>query len=154
VASVLNVSHCQQKTDGYCLAACAQMALTYLGISCSQDDIAHQLGIRPHVGAPCSRLLRLRSTVLDVIYAAGDLPDLGVWLDQEMPVLVFVQADQLPHWRGLHFQHTVLVVGLDAQCVYLLDPAADAAPLRVSRGDFMLAWDEMDCVYAVIVTKR
>jgi ABC-type bacteriocin/lantibiotic exporter with double-glycine peptidase domain len=147
VASVLNVSHCQQKAD-------AQMALTYLGIPCSQDDMAHQLGIRPHVGAPSSRLLRLRSVALDVIYAAGDLPDLADWLDQETPVLAFVQADQLHHWRGLHFQHTVVVVGLDDQYVHLLDPAADAAPLRVSRGDFMLAWDEMDCIYAVIASKK
>jgi len=149
VASVLNVFHCQQKADGYCLAACAHMVLTYLGISCSQDDLARQLGVRPHLGAPSSRLLRLRSAVLDMIYTAGDLEDLAVWLDQGLPALAFVQVDQLPYWRGQQFQHAVVIVGLDTQAVYLLDPAADAAPIRVLRGDFNLAWDEMDCVYAI-----
>jgi len=150
VANVLSVSHCRQKADGYCLAACAQMALAYLGISCSQDDLARRLGVRPHLGAPSSCLLRLRSAALDVIYTAGDLEDLATWLDQGLPVLVFVQADQLPYWRGQQFQHAVVVLGLDTQAVYLLDPAADATPMRVLRGDFMLAWDEMDCVYAII----
>lgn len=77
MASVLNVLHCRQKADGYCLAACAYMVLTYLGVPCSQDDLARQLGVRPHLGAPSSRLLRLRSAVLDVIYTAGDLEDLS-----------------------------------------------------------------------------
>jgi len=84
------------------------------------------------------------------VIACGDLEDLAAWLDQGLPALAFVQADQLPYWGGQQFQHAVVVVGLDTQAVYLLDPAADAAPIRVLRGDFMLAWDEMDCVYAIM----
>jgi predicted double-glycine peptidase len=87
---------------------------------------------------------------LDVVYKTGDLQDIIGWLDAALPVLVFIQVDQLPYWHGHHFQHAALVIGHDAQLLYLLDPATDAAPMAVSRGDFLLAWEEMECVYAVI----
>ncbi|HOT91669.1 MAG TPA: C39 family peptidase [Anaerolineae bacterium] len=150
MANVLNVSHFRQITDGYCLAACAQMALDYLGIPVAQEELARRLEVRPRIGAPSSRLLRLRSETLDVVYADGDLYDLLAWLEAGTPVIVFVQVDQLPYWQGQHFQHALLLTGSDAESLYLLDPAADSAPIAVSQGDFLLAWDEMECVYAVI----
>ncbi len=150
MANVLNVSHYRQITDGYCLAACVQMALAYLGLEIAQKTLARRLGVRPHIGAPSSRLMRLRSATLDVIYTTGDLSNLVAWLGKQLPILVFVQADQLPHWHGQHFQHAVLVIGSDSQSVYLLDPASAAEPITVSHGDFLLAWDERDYVYAVI----
>ena len=150
MANVLNVSHFRQITDGYCLAVCAQMALNYLGAPVVQEELARRLGVRPHIGAPSSRLLRLRSATLDVVYADGDLYDLLAWLEAGMPVIVFVQVDQLPYWHGQHFQHALLLTGSDAEWLYLLDPAADPAPIAISHGDFLLAWDEMECVYAVI----
>jgi ABC-type bacteriocin/lantibiotic exporter with double-glycine peptidase domain len=150
VANVLSVSHFRQITDGYCLAACAQMALDYLGLPVAQEELARRLGVRPYIGAPSSRLLNLRSAALDVVHTDGSLYELLAWLEAGMPVIVFVQVDQLPYWHGQHFQHALLLTGSDAECLYLLDPAADAAPIAVSHGDFLLAWDEMECVYAVI----
>lgn len=154
MANVLSVSHFRQITDGYCLAACAQMALDYLGLPVAQEELARRMGVRPHIGAPSSRLLHLRSAILDVVYADGDLYDLLTWLEAGIPVIVFVQVDQLPYWRGQHFQHALMLIGSDAESLYLLDPAADPAPIAVSHDDFLLAWDEMECVYAVIRKHR
>ncbi|MBN1487428.1 MAG: C39 family peptidase, partial [Anaerolineae bacterium] len=150
MGNVLNVSHYRQITEGYCLAACAQMVLDYLGLEVTQEELARRLGVRPHIGVPSSRLLRLRSATLDVVYTDGNLLDLIAWIDNGLPVIAFVQVDQLPYWQGQYFQHALLVIGSDTQLLYLLDPAAGVDPIAVSHGDFLLAWDEMECVYAVI----
>lgn len=39
---------------------------------------------------------------------------------------------------------------MDAQSVYLNDPAFANAPIQVSQGDFQLAWLEHDEFYAVL----
>ncbi len=126
------------------------MVLAYLDSPLTQEELARRLGIRPHIGAPASRVLRLRSPALDVVYTEGDLHTLTAWLEAETPVIVFVQVDQLPYWRGQHFQHALLVIGADSQHLYLLDPATGPAPLAVSHGDFLLAWEAMEYAYAVI----
>lgn len=72
MANVLSVLHFSQATDGYCLPACAQMVLNYLGVVRSQAELALQLGTRANIGAPHSHLTRLKSLTIDVLYAAGD----------------------------------------------------------------------------------
>jgi predicted double-glycine peptidase len=47
-------------------------------------------------------------------------------------------------------QHAVVIVGIDQDNVYLLDPAAQSSVITVTHGDFLLAWDEMKFSYAVI----
>jgi hypothetical protein len=76
------------------------------------------------------------------------------WLTQGAPVIAFVQAGELTHWRGHLFQHAVIIAGLDEQAVYLFDPAAETAPISTPVGDFLLAWEEMDCLYAALVRRR
>jgi ABC-type bacteriocin/lantibiotic exporter with double-glycine peptidase domain len=151
---VLPVTHHRQKADGYCLPACAQMVLDYLGFPRSQEVLAHQLGLRPSLGVPAPHIKNLNSPDLAVVYESGTLDTVQKWLDETTPVIVFVQAGELPSWFGHRFQHAVLVVGLDEEQVYLLDPAVEGGVTAVSRGDFMLAWDEMDNALAVITRRR
>ncbi len=65
MANVLSVPHFRQESDGYCLPACAQMVLSYLGVVRSQADLARQLGARPNIGTPHSHLTRLTSPELE-----------------------------------------------------------------------------------------
>ena len=58
---------------------------------------------------------------------------------------------QLPYWRGEDFAHAAVVVGMEADYVYLHDPAVAVYPLRVGLGDFDLAWLERDEEYAVLM---
>ena len=72
------------------------------------------------------------------------------WLRHGILVIACVQAGELSHWQGVSAQHAVLVLGMDEQEVHLHDPALAHGPIVVSSGDFSLAWDEMNCRYAII----
>ena len=65
-------------------------------------------------------------------------------------MIVFVQAGDLPHWSGQHFQHAVVVVGVEGQRVYLMDPALDEGPTPVEEEAFMLAWSWFDYYYTTL----
>ena len=45
VVELIALPHSNQEEDGYCLTACTQMVLAYLGISRSQHELARQLGV-------------------------------------------------------------------------------------------------------------
>lgn len=126
----LPLSHRRQKHLGYCLPACAEMALNYLGFSRSQEVLAKKMNTTINVGAPRSNIKNLASRRITVIYKEGTLADIRSWLDQKLPVIVFVQTKELPVWRGQDFKHAVVVVGLDDQTIYLMDPALDSGPTR------------------------
>lgn len=150
MGSILPVPYERQIADGYCLVACVQMVFNYLGISHSHKDLTRQLGVRPPFGAPASNVTRLRSASYKVIYSQGSIDDIAAWLARDIPVIAFIQAGELPFWRDHRFQHAVVLVGLKGQTLYVLDPAGEATPMEVSIGDFMLAWQEMDFMFAVI----
>jgi predicted double-glycine peptidase len=130
------------------------MVLAYLGVHRSQDQLAHQLGMYTELGVPASHITRLQTTSLNIAYGEGTLTDITGYLARDTPVIVFVQAGELNQWRGFRFQHAVVVVGLDEQTVYLLDPDLGPTPLSVPRDEFLLAWSEMDYLYAAIAFAR
>ena len=113
----LNVPHYPQADDGYCLPACVQMVLAYLGLSSTPGNLARKLDVRLPLGAPASNVTRLRSDTLDVTFTFGDLDDLRAYLNQGHPPIVFVQAGEFPHWRGRVSQHAVVVVGADEHSI-------------------------------------
>lgn len=150
----LSLTHFRQEDEsGGCLPACAQMVLAHLGIFRSQTDLAQMMGTQRGVGTPASNITRLVSEQLDVIYTSGSLGDIAAWIDRDVPPIVFVQAGELSHWHGEQSHHALVVVGIEAQTVHVLDPAAESEVITVPQDDFLLAWDERDCVYAVI-TRR
>ena len=147
----LSVPFSTLQKHGYCLLACAQMALAHLGISRSQAALAKTLGIFEDFGVPASNITRLKSSSIEVIYATeAVLSDVADWLDQKIPVIAFVQTAQLDYWQKHPAQHAVLIVAIDNDSVYLLDPARNADIVTVSIGEFLLAWDDMEFSYAVI----
>ncbi|MEE8389509.1 MAG: C39 family peptidase [Anaerolineae bacterium] len=105
------------------------------------------------MGTPASNITRLASEHLTVIYTFGSPEDVATWLDRDVPVIVFVQAGELPHWQGERSHHALVIVGMDTKAMHVLDPAAESDVITVAREDFLLAWDERDYVYAV-VTRR
>jgi hypothetical protein len=130
------------------------MALAHLGVSRSQEALAHVLRLRADYGAPAPNVTSLRSRQIEVAYHIhGTWDDIRQWIQNGVPIIAFVQAGELPHWHGMEAQHAVLVVGIEERSVYLHDPALAEGPIAVSADDFGLAWDEMDNRYAVI-TKR
>lgn len=147
----LDVPYRAQADDGFCLPACVQMVLEYLGVPESQQSLARKLDVRPPLGAPASNVTRLRSDILETTCATGTLDDLRLCVARGHAPIVFVQAGELPHWRGRKSQHALVVVGVTEAPVSVLDPGADEKPIPVPMGDFTLAWLEMDCLYALII---
>ncbi len=97
MSNVLKVPFCRQETDAGCLPACAQMVLSYLGITRSQDELIRILGTHPLTGTPYSRITRLRSLDVEVTYQTGDLDTVNHYLAQNIPVIAFVRLRELPY---------------------------------------------------------
>ncbi len=154
MAKTINVPFFRQQADGYCLPACAQMVLAHLGISRSQPMLGRQLGLIGDAGTPATNITKLNSSLLTVICEIGTIADIERSLAETVPVIVFVQAGELPHHAGEHFQHAIIVVGIDGQAIYMLDPAINAVPVSSPVGDFLLAWDEMYNRYATIKRRK
>ncbi|MCL4832807.1 MAG: C39 family peptidase, partial [Caldilineaceae bacterium] len=150
VENLLRVPFYPQQGDGNCLPACAQMVLAYYGIVRSQGRLAAQLSVRPNIGTPASTIQRIQSRTISVEYGSATLPKLKTSTQNGLPIIAFIQAAELPRWRGQYFQHAVVIVGIKADAIYLLDPAGEAPPEAVSEGDFMLAWAEMENLCAII----
>ena len=145
---LLSVTHCPQRSDGDCLAACAAMALDYVSASVDYDRLLRLLGVKSF-GTPGSHLNNLTDLGVCVRYALGTMDELFDYLGRGQPCIVLVRTDQLPYWPYAT-DHAVLVVGFDEQAVYVNDPAFEKAPQRVPHADFELAWLEFDYRYAVI----
>lgn len=62
---------------------------------------------------------------------------------------MFVHADLLP-WAGFDGFHALVLTAISPTDVALLDPALDDGPTRLSKDDFLLAWEEFDRLAAVI----
>jgi ABC-type bacteriocin/lantibiotic exporter with double-glycine peptidase domain len=134
----LNVPYLPQVEPGGCLAACAAMVLAYVEQPALQEDIARQIDARSW-GAPASNIRRLTGWGLIVRYDSGSLAEIRASLESGQPPIVFVRTGDLPYWAE-DTPHALVVVGMDDDHVYLLDPAyADKAPVIVTVGDFALA---------------
>jgi ABC-type bacteriocin/lantibiotic exporter with double-glycine peptidase domain len=139
-----------QISAGYCLAACAQMALDYLGLAHSQEYLADLLEVVRFVGAPARNIRLLASLEVAVVFEKGTVDSLSDWHSQGAPVIAFVQAGELPYWRGEQFQHAVVVTNIDGEYLWLLDPDYGPTQVAVPIEEFMLAWDELDNLYAIL----
>ena len=149
-ATLLPVPHVPQREQGECLAACAAMMLSYLGHPVNYDKLIKLLRVRANIGAPASNIRQLETLNVTVIYKQGAWGELQDHLEHNHPCTVLVQTGELPYWDESS-DHAVVLTGLDDEFVYLNDPAFLEAPIRVSRGEFDLAWLEKDEVYAVLI---
>ena len=152
MSNILSVPYIRQLADGYCLPACAQMVLAYSGIKKDQVKLAKQLKMIPRAGTPGSRIRLLASRRLEVIYGSGEVADLRTALSQGVPPIAMVDTGQLPYWE-VATAHAVVLLAIDEKTVLLNDPDKGQAPIRVTLGDFELAWYEMDNRYALLKKK-
>lgn len=142
--------HIQQKNWGYCLPACAQMALAQFDIFTSQEQLAALLDVRPGIGTSFSRVRRLPQVQVSVT-EWGDLEAVDIALDRGTAVITALKTTPgLPGWPNLQVQHTVLIVDITADEVVYHDPALDNGPVTAPRNEFLLAWSEMSELAAFI----
>jgi ABC-type bacteriocin/lantibiotic exporter with double-glycine peptidase domain len=142
---MLPVPDAAQISDGACLPACAQMVLAYYGRQVSQTQLIRLLGTTD-AGTPFSRLRLLSQLGVTVdIHADGTLAELQV----RLPAIVGLHAGRLSG-HSVESQHAVVVIDIEAQGIRVLDPAQGADPILLSENEFLAAWIEMDCIFAVV----
>jgi ABC-type bacteriocin/lantibiotic exporter with double-glycine peptidase domain len=146
--SWLDVPHLRQDEVGWCLPACVAMIAAYWQQPLVQSDIARWLDAQG-VGIPASRVERLGQRGFRVIYRTGSLAELDAWLAQGVPCILFLRTGELSYWK-LDTPHAAVLVGLEADDAYLLDPAVEAGPIKVPAGDLLLAWSHFEYTYAVL----
>lgn len=149
---ILPVDHIQQGPENDCVAVCAAMVLNYLGISVTYDRLLRLLKAN-WFGIPSFRVQELEKLGITVIYKQGDLTELYEHLSNGRPCIAFVRTAELPYWSQAT-DHAVVVVGLDDTAVYLNDAEFDSYPVKVSHGDFDLAWLERDEYYATFIRRE
>jgi ABC-type bacteriocin/lantibiotic exporter with double-glycine peptidase domain len=147
---LLPIEHSPQEEDAGCLAACTQMILAGLNIHISQTELNQLFELSP-LGVPLSRLKRIEQYGLQVtIYRDGTLTDLITYLDQNIPLIIFVRTSQLFYWQE-DTQHALVVQGYDDSLILVNDPAFPNAPQKSLADELMLAWDEFYNTYAKII---
>ena len=116
-----------------------------------QADVANWLGVTG-VGTPASHIRRLAARGFEVVYRTGSLADLETWLELGVPCILFVRTGELSYW-DVDTAHAVVLVGLDSEHAYLLDPAVAQSPVTVSPDELMLAGSFFDYTYAVLTVE-
>lgn len=136
------VRHVQQLGWGYCLPACAEMALSQLNITQKQTTLARLLETRKGVGTPFSRLERLSKLNVE-ISEWGGRETLLHSLENGAVIAAIMTTEGLPEWNDIRVPHAVLVISMsDKQAIYH-DPALSTGPVTAPRDEFLLAWSYM-----------
>lgn len=148
---LLPVTHREQAETADCLAACAAMVLDYMGMPVAYGRLLKLLRVQ-WFGAFAFNIRALAELGVDVIYKRGTLAELREHLANNRPPIALVAAGELPYWNQSTL-HAVLVVGMDERHVYLNDPGFPEAPVKISHGDFGLAWLERDELYAALMRR-
>lgn len=126
------------------------MALAFFGIAKSQKQIAMQIGHIEGAGTPARNITRLSVFGVGVQYVElGALNDLHQGVEAGAAIIVFVRTAELPYWDR-DTPHALVIVGIEADIIYVNDPAFENAPVAMAIDDFMLAWDEFGNQYAII----
>jgi ABC-type bacteriocin/lantibiotic exporter with double-glycine peptidase domain len=144
----LNVPHRSQTQQADCLAACAAMVLSHFEITVPYNRLLSLLNIGK-IGAPRRNILNLTQLGINVIYREATLSILAEYLQAGIPVIAFVDTNELPYWTIVS-NHAITIVGLDNDTVIALDPAFEASLFSIPRGDFELAWGNADYACAII----
>ena len=146
--ALLPIPHHRQSQSGACLPACARMVLGYLGDDVTEAHLAQVMGSYWY-GTPASRVRRLSSLGYQVTYEQTTLDQLRVYLDRQVPCIVFLRTGGLSYWDE-DVPHAVVLAGIENTKVYLHDPAMDSGPTIVDLEAFLLAWSEMAYYCATI----
>lgn len=148
---LLRVPHHKQTGQADCLAACAAMVMEYIGQPAPYRQLLAILNVKPQ-GTPRRNIVRLASNTIDVVYREANVPLLAEIVQLGNPAIVFVDTSELPYW-SYATSHALVVVGVQAEQIFVNDPAFADSPIQVSAGDFDLAWLNADYMCAIISRK-
>ncbi len=147
--SHLDVPYFAQETEDTCAPACLRMALAFRFPKkrSSEASLARECKCLPGVGSRiedvfrAARRYKLKAHRLDSICIAEEVEKA---LNEGCPVVANVQLRALPYTKLFPQQawHSVLIIGIDAEYVYLHDPdpIIGGANLAVRQAAFFADW--------------
>jgi ABC-type bacteriocin/lantibiotic exporter with double-glycine peptidase domain len=146
----LNVPHLKQDKPGWRLSACIAMVTAYLEQPLLQNDVARWLDTDDLVGTPASRIERMARRDFDVTYNAfGSLANLEIWLNRQVPPILFILTGELSYW-SFNTQHAVVLAGFTGDNAHVFDPAVETGPTTIPTNELLLAWSHFDYTYATL----
>ena len=128
----------QQSRTNTCVAACLRTVLSALGSHYGEDELARACHTEP-VGATLRDATgAARSLGFSALYfPKASYEMLTGWLDQGVPVIVGIAADELEHGAG--GGHAIVVCGVEHGEVIAVDPAI-GGERRIALETFLRAW--------------
>lgn len=135
----LPVPRFQQSTTYTCIPTCVRMVLAYHRQYYSEQELVFALQTVPLLGTlPENVAPALEEWGHNVRwFENGTLDQLTKLLEQNLPVVLFVRAADLP--GGGSGLHALVLVGIDQRSVILLDPTR-RKDLRLPTKEFMRIW--------------
>jgi ABC-type bacteriocin/lantibiotic exporter with double-glycine peptidase domain len=133
--NTIDVPHFIQSDDSLCGPACLKMVLAYWGFNISEKDLA----------TACNHTYQKGCQDIDMIKAAqsygfnafiknnSDISELKRYVDHKIPVIVDWFCGDLPEG------HSSVVVGVDNNNVYMLDPWVEDTRI-IPIDDFIRCW--------------
>lgn len=140
----------RQATDHTCGVASLQSILMYDGIDCREDILAEKLHAKDHAGIDDIERCMTDYGFKVTQYRKMSLDELKKLIDRRLPVLVCVQAWEPScvtaeqYRREWDSGHWVVVIGYDADNIYVMDPSTLGNYAYVPVGEFMARWHDRD----------
>lgn len=141
---LLNVKPFQETLHGgYCGPASLKMVFEYYGLKKSEKELAkacsrdHNLGVSSETMAEVARKYGFNAEVRD----KSGFSEIKSWLKKGVPVIVnwFTPGRRDYSDSEMPDGHSSVVVGLDADKIYLQDPETGGLR-KISRNDFLRVW--------------
>jgi hypothetical protein len=130
------------------LPACARMILAAMSDERTEEHLARVLRSY-EFGTPASRITYLTELGYKVQFGPSSFGELQAHLGDGLFPIVFMRADLLP-WADFGGFHALVLTEITAIDVALFDPALDDGPTRLATDGFLLAWEELDRLAAII----
>jgi ABC-type bacteriocin/lantibiotic exporter with double-glycine peptidase domain len=110
---LLNVPHSRQRLRADCLPSCVAMVLDYFNRPIAYSRLISLLGAHDF-GTPAENVVRLEDLGIGVKVTLphADVHGLHRHLENDRPVIAFVNTGDLPYWSEAT-DHAVVVVGMD-----------------------------------------
>lgn len=145
---LLPVPHIRQRHSADCLAACAAMALEFVGVNVAYEQLLQLLKVKSF-GTAGQNLKYLTPLGVAVIYREGSVNELKQHLQNGSPCITLVRTGELLYWTYTT-DHAVLVVGFDENNILVNDPMFTKGPIAIPVAEFELAWMVFDYRYGMI----
>jgi len=148
--------HVPQLKAGYCIPACACMALSRFGVTVSIEEMIRVLEAKENSGALFSLLKRLENKQIAVeIRRLKDFYELQTLLASDNAVIVLMLTVlEMPGWQSdIETMHAILPLEVNDEMVTYHDPFLDHGPMKVMTDAFLLGWFERDNTCAVFTQK-